>query len=609
MKRQVCLVALALLQAYWWMQPAEPFFKLLITVFVIGAALAPAYGAIGFAAVAPMSTLAASWLGGQGLGADMLVQIAFAIGAGVVAKQGADANRTRIGPPALVIAIIAVASAAAMIPAAAAPVEYTRALHDGLTLPSARASQVWAPVIVALIAMACAVLGWAIERLARQSPALVSRLVLAGLLGHAASAAMSVKAVLGAAMRSGDVMEALPRLLLSVRLSLQTDWNAAASAFLLAGIAGFGLARRRGPSRVALVLLLMLVGMGLWITGSRVAIVLAILATIGTLGWLGVRASRHRRALIAAVAIVIVAVGGWFLVRYPEGRNDKVGDTLRGRWVLMQAGLRMAEDAPVFGIGVDRFYEASTRYASPIERSVPVPLPENAHNNFIQVLAEQGLAGLMALLWLLWTVFGSVVQAQRQRPSAISAALLLAMTTCVATWLTGHPLLSPEFAFVFWLYAGMLTSLAPTPSGDRSRRLAWIALAILVISVPVRAVALRNSANLEYRGLGVSMWQHDDVQRYRNAGASFSLFLSASDRPIELPLRRAPGAPDPITVSVHVDDKLINRVIVSGDTWRTVQITVPRGSRQFEQVDFSLDVPADSAATEVLLRVGKEQAR
>jgi O-antigen ligase len=442
----------------------------------------------------------------------------------------------------------------------------------------------------------------------RHTPQLAERLVFAGLLGHAVSAALSAHTVLRAAVHSADPIAALPRLLMSLRLSLQTDWNAAASALLLAALAGFGLAKARSLSRVVVISSIAVVGAGIWLTGSRVAIVLGILATVGTLGWMMIRGSRHRFALAGGVAALVIAVGAWFIAHYPEGRNDQVGNTMRDRLVLMNAGLQMAEEAPVFGIGVDRFYESSPRYVGANERHVQVP--ENAHNNFIQVLAEQGLAGLLALLWLLWTVLGGGLRAQRQQPTTIRAGLLLGVAACVATWLTGHPLLVPEFTFVFWLYAAMLTALTPAPPRDR---ISWIAVAVIaavLISVPARAAAHRNNANLEYRGLGVSMWHHDDTQRYRNAGGRFSLFLTATDRPIELPLRRAPGAPDPLMVAIEIDGKTVNRIAIEGDEWRTVQVIVPRGPSQFKQVDFVVDAPSASGrALPVLLRVGKETAR
>ena len=621
MKRQVCLVLLVMLEAYWWTQPAGPMFTVFAALLVIGAVVRPMYGVVAFAAIAPMSTMVASWCGAPGLGADLLTRIALAIVAGVIRARPAlisyarsdtpsdTRNGTRIGPPAFVMSIVAIASAIVMIPAAAAPWSDDALLRSVIQLPSARSSPVWAPLFVALTSAVCLWLGWAVERLVRHSPQLAERLLFAGLIGHAVSATLGAHSLLRAAVHSADPMAALPRLLMSVRLSLQTDWNAAASALLLAGIAGFGLAKARGFSRIYVITMITLVGLGIWITGSRVAIVLAILTTIGTLGWLGVRTSRHRFALIGGVALVVAAVGGWFTMRYPEGRNDQLGNTLRDRLVLMNAGLEMAEEAPVFGIGVDRFYESSPRYVGANEK--PGLVPENAHNNFIQVLAEQGIAGLLALLWMLWTVLSGGLRAQRHQPTTLRAGLLLGMTVCVATWLTGHPLLVPEFTYVFWLYAAMLSALTPAPAPDRISWPAVLALVAVLVSIPVRATANRNNANLEYRGLGVSMWHHDDTQRYRNAGPRFSLFLSATDRPIELPIRRSPGAPDPLMVTIQIDGKPVNRITVEGDAWRTVQITVPRGSSQFKEVDFTVEAPSVSAPLPppVLLRVGKEEAR
>jgi hypothetical protein len=338
---------------------------------------------------------------------------------------------------------------------------------------------------------------------------------------------------------------------------------------------------------------------------------LGALAAIGTLGWLVLRKSRHKLALVGGVLVLIVGAGTWLTVRYPEGRNDKPGDTLRGRLILMKAGLKMWEAAPIFGIGIDGFYDASARYAEPNAAATTQPAHENAHNNFIQVLAEQGLAGLLALLWWLWIVIVGGARAQLQQPTAARGALLLGIAACVATWLTGHPLLVPEFAFVFWFYAATLTAMTPAPGRDRPRWLLWILAAGIVVSVPLRASALRDSTNLEYRGLGVSLWQHDDTQRYRNAGSAFALFLQATGRPVDVPLRRAPGAPDSLVVNVRIDGKLVNQIVIAGDGWQVVQVAVPQGPRQFALVDFSVEAPSTTSGSlpEAVLRVGRETAR
>jgi len=613
MKRQEAgaLVVIALLLAYWFLQPVSLALKGLATVLVVIGVARPVFGVLTFAGLAPLSTAIAALFGGAGLGGQLLEVMALAIGAGVIVSRGTTARPTHLGRPGLLMAVLTLASAWAMMPAAAAP--FARSLADGPLIDTlmlrraAHFSPVWGPLLTAVTMAECALLGWAVERIVQRTPHLASRLVLIGLAGHAGSAALSLQAIAGAALRTGHAAESFPQLLMSIRYSMQTDWNAAASGLLLAGVAGFGIIGAKAFQRVGIGLLLMTVAAGLWITSSRSAIVLAVVAVVQAVGWLLVRTRRHRVVVATALVGLTLVAGGWLAMKYPEGRNDKPVDTLRGRLVLMQAGIRMFETGPVFGIGVDQFYGASPRFTPP---ATSTTVPENAHNNFVQVLAELGLAGLCALLWWLWVIVAGGMRAQVQHPDRCRAGLLFAIVMCVGTWMTGHPLLVPEFAFVFWLYAGTLMGTVPVPTSVRSPWAPGLLIVVILVSIPWRAQALRNEANLEYRGLGMSVWQHDDTQRYREAGRAFALYLPATGRPVEVPFRRAPGTPSPLVVDIRIGDQVVNTVSINGDDWQSIIVTVPEGSRRFALVDFVVDDRASGLLTPgVVLRVGRETAR
>jgi O-antigen ligase len=68
----------------------------------------------------------------------------------------------------------------------------------------------------------------------------------------------------------------------------------------------------------------------------------------------------------------------------------------------------------MFGIGVHQFYAASARALDPDFTSLSGYARENAHNNFLQVLTEQGVVGLAAMLWWLG-LLGAGVWSVRKR--------------------------------------------------------------------------------------------------------------------------------------------------------------------------------------------------
>ena len=617
--RAAGLAAVGLLQIYFLSQPVPLIAKGLAALLLAVSLARPATGLLAFAALAPLSTKIASLCGGGDLlGPQLLEQMALGVGFAALVRRGPPETWTRIGAPALLSAVVAFASAAALLPAIAAPLAPT--LGDALlTQPlalrhQAQASPIGAPLFAALLIAECGLVGWAVERTVRLRPALVMPLVATSLVGHAAAAFLNFEALLSAALRSADALDALWKLLTNVRISMQTDVHAAASAFLLAGVAGLGLMSSTRLRRVGAILLLLVLALGLWITGSRVAIVLGAVTTVATMGWLISRGSRRWRFALAGVAVLTVAAGLWLTLnmRQQSTRQGLISNSLNARVLLARAGLQMFRQNPVFGIGITRFYAASADFAGPTLVQAAGYARQNAHNNFLQVLAEQGIVGLGALLWCLAVVLGASVRAQFASSSASRGCLIAAIIACMGTWMTGHPLLVPEFAFVFWLYLGTLAAMTPAPpNNSRLRSIVWILVAGVLVSVPLRARALLNVVDLEHRGIGVSsLWQHDDEQRYREAGAAFALYLPANGRPVEVPMRRAPGAPEPLLVDVKIGGRLVDTISVGGDEWQTALIQMPDGPRRFQLVDFAVRPPTPGTRLpEVLLRVGRDAIR
>jgi hypothetical protein len=164
---------------------------------------------------------------------------------------------------------------------------------------------------------------------------------------------------------------------------------------------------------------------------------------------------------------------------------------------------------------------------------------------------------------------------------------------------------------MFWLYCGVLAGTTAAPSPSRAGWIPSVLTAALMASVPLRAVALRNAADLEHRGFGLSeLWLRDDTQRYREAGSAFEIFLGATGRPVDLPVRRAPGVPAAVVIEIRTSGRLLDQIPVTGDEWRTIPIVLPAGARRFEMVDFVVrDAASGANVAGVALRVGLDTAR
>jgi tetratricopeptide (TPR) repeat protein len=118
---------------------------------------------------------------------------------------------------------------------------------------------------------------------------------------------------------------------------------------------------------------------------------------------------------VAAAALVVLAL----IFVGPQGReatNARLEETatdfgLTGRTTLWRTSLAMTRDFPLFGVGAGAWAELSTRYT-------PAPWSEffydrDAHNDYLQFLAEGGLFAFLALAWLLWRVAARMIRAMR----------------------------------------------------------------------------------------------------------------------------------------------------------------------------------------------------
>ncbi len=382
------------------------------------------------------------------------------------------------------------------------------------------------------------------------------------------------------------------------------DPNAAGSYLTMGLVVAFGLAfagfTRRGAARRATVArwrafawltVAAIIVVGLWLTGSRGAFVAVVPASLVLLTlvprvprWIG-------WGSVAAAALVFVLLVPFVASRFnlPADSGRSLSQALSFRAETSAAALRMITDHPVFGVGVGCFFARSGEYFSPAFRAL-VP-QENAHNNFLQVLAELGVVGFVPLLWLIGQVSAAVWAAWRSgRLPPAAAAGAAGLVAFILTWLSGHPLLVPEAAHPFWLALGAVTGLAHT--GDESatpglagrRRLGpWIAVAIgllAVASVPLRGRDAARHADLDEASIGMSDWEVDGTGvRFRIlTDSSGQFYVPADAMAMRLPVRLAEksASSQVVELEIRIDGQLANRIRVEDVGWQTVPLELPR---------------------------------
>jgi O-antigen ligase len=596
----VCVGAVVLLQSLF-RQPVGPALALGMAALVVLAAWRPFDALLVLAGLGPLSSMLFS----LGRGTSASIQFAEALTLAFIA--GWSARRAATARPLAVPGWLAAAAVLLMMMAGASAVVETAVLR------AQTPSEPFADLLTTMI------IGNYLQHLPGSAPLTAPLLLIEGLLlmliaadscagvgrrrdavlrcmlfGAAAAAALNVLRLVMVAVQRGTFLQSFFELLATARVNVHYgDRNAAGSYFAMMLLVATGYAARM---RVAAIPCALLIALGVWMSGSRIALAAVILS--GLTGVLLARLQRTGRKMATVYAgaglLAVAAVALWAF--YPEGRNLAAGKAFGIRSELAQAGLRMAADRPVFGVGVSRYYDLSSEYAGEALALLGFER-ENAHNMFVQVLAELGVPGLILFLAILGLAFREGLRgygALRGPSIGLVCGLLAYILTCLG----GHPLLVPEAAYPFWMALGLAAApLLTTASGlSPAAGIAAIALGALVtLSVPFRFVEKARTADVANVALGLSVWHHsEDGVRYRWAGDYSSFFVPGSARAVRLPLRNGFVARSTVEVRIFLDGREADRVTLpADDLWREKRLMLrPRGDPPaFYKVELRVGLP------------------
>jgi O-antigen ligase len=438
-----------------------------------------------------------------------------------------------------------------------------------------------------------------------RNAAVARQLIASFVIGAAAAGALNVWRLWLGALRLDAPVATFLNYLVTLRYNAHYgDVNAAGSYFVMALLPALAFARTvslwRWIAPVALILI------ALSLSGSRAALLGGVLGA--GIVWLVDRSLQHRtrqpsRRRTAALIGVVSA-----------------STALRIRMEFARVSVDMLRSRPLFGVGVGEFPERLPDFSTPTLKQLYPVEHENAHNNFLQLLAELGLVGIAAILATLG-IAASRMAALFRSPGAtlIERASCAGLLAFVLTWISGHPLLVDPPALTFWTLLGVVAgtgaahtpaATAPSSSHESAGRLryqwasAGVVLAVLA-SVAPRAQHELRSGHFEHLGIGVSAtWRHDDQISYRTAGRTFELFLQ-SGRAVFLPIRVTVDAPR-VQLEIHLQNRLVDRVELPPDEWQRIRIILPASDRVFERVHFTVVEPVEVGDEDV--RVGKAQA-
>jgi O-antigen ligase/tetratricopeptide (TPR) repeat protein len=175
-------------------------------------------------------------------------------------------------------------------------------------------------------------------------------------------------------------------------------------------------------------------------------------------------------ALAIGLALTLVVVGPDARTATTERFHDSLAetDTFSGRITAWRGGAQIVRDFPIVGIGLGDWPEIFARYQPP-------PWTElffsEAHNDYIQLIAETGLIGAAFLLWFAWTA----IRELRSRRLSLApqvvpvfAAIVGGSVSMCVIELFDFDLRIPALAFLFAVMIGLAIRLTGVSGGSAS---------------------------------------------------------------------------------------------------------------------------------------------
>ncbi|MBI4789919.1 MAG: O-antigen ligase family protein [Chloroflexi bacterium] len=227
---------------------------------------------------------------------------------------------------------------------------------------------------------------------------------------------------------------------------------------------GNGLRRPRSP-RVLYALVALPIALAWFLTYSRAA-------------WLGVGAGlfviglfsgkRVRLALAALILIGLVLLIPFIGTPRFQSLFQEGTGTGFFRVSVMQSGLAMIRDHPLFGVGLDNFLYEYPKYMQP--DAWREPNLSHPHNIVLDFWARLGVLGVVALGWMVIEFYKKGIKQFRElggTHGTLALGLMAGMTAALAHGMMDAAYFYVDLAFVWMLMLALVASLTSQVTGRR----------------------------------------------------------------------------------------------------------------------------------------------
>jgi O-antigen ligase len=181
------------------------------------------------------------------------------------------------------------------------------------------------------------------------------------------------------------------------------------------------LMRRRAPETYLVGLLIVSLQLiAIFFSFLRVGWISAAVVIVASLG---LRPKRFGRAVATVALAAIVVALGFTQLHAVTGASNRINNTqtLYARLGAYEQATELFEREPIIGVGANRYKAVASQL--PLVRVNGVESVPDAHNSFLQTLAEYGLIGLVALVAASWAIWRFIREFRRRSVFTADAVL------------------------------------------------------------------------------------------------------------------------------------------------------------------------------------------
>ena len=240
---------------------------------------------------------------------------------------------------------------------------------------------------------------------------------------------------------------------------------AAISIFLVKGV--------DKSNKWLLVISLLPMGMALYFTFTRSALFALLLGLVALFLFFKIRIKGEFILVALLLAIVFVEATGFLEGQYLGGRATSAQEESSvSRKILWQAGLSIAMDNPILGIGGDQYTKVAPEYESNIDPNLlawekrqyfeySTLGNEAIHNDFLYLWVSYGTLAIIVYLWLYFAILRNFLQSHQRSNNRFIKGLSIGLAAGLVAYGANafyHNCLAT--LPLFWILAGLSVATA-----------------------------------------------------------------------------------------------------------------------------------------------------